>query len=132
MRSREIILSRTNPQNFFISNHFCLPYLFSRDRRTTVSTCLDTFILMSAAVLVRGNKSNSLHRKISDFRPSVSSSFVSGNISTGFVNLHEMGLFRELASIIDDYSSGEVTVCTSSFFKTPHCRNNNLFFHNSH
>ena len=61
------------------------PFLYTHfpthDINTTHSTWLDTSILMSEAPDVRGNKSSRFHLKISKFTASVSSPFVSGNIS---------------------------------------------------
>lgn len=62
---------------------------------TTVSTWLDTSILMSEPPDVRGNKSSRFHLKISKFASSASSPLVRGNISTISGNPREMGLFRE-------------------------------------
>ena len=61
----------------------------------TVSTWLDTSILMSEPPNVRGNKSSRFHLKISKFASSASSPLVRGNISTISGNPCEMGLFRE-------------------------------------
>ena len=67
----------------------------SRTKSTTVSTWLDTSILMSEPPDVRGNKSSRFHLKISKFSSSASSPLVRGNISTISGNPREMGLFQE-------------------------------------
>lgn len=71
------------------------PYLSFLDIKQTVSTWLDTSILMSEPPDVRGNKSSRFHLKISKFSSSASSPLVRGNISTISGNPREMGLFQE-------------------------------------
>ena len=75
---------------------FRASYVSFLDINTTVSTWLDTSILMSAPPDVRGNKSSRFHLNLSAFRPVRLNPFVSGNISTAFGNPHRMALFREL------------------------------------